>query len=723
MISIMKKSRTKSSIILVALMVLAVLSPTQARACNTNSGMYIDEVNRLGKYNFTAFKNSNGQPYKNNMRITWNFGDGNSGSGQTSHTYSNFGSYTIMLYLWDSSSNCGDTVSRLMCYFHPQFTPVMKSSNDTFYGSVACISNYTYSWLFGDGKTGSSCSVSHKYKKGFYKPVLGIITDTVLGCQDSFIHNFKVFDFTRCGIDPNFTISGTTMNLNERTFTARPLGIYNTKSSRPGKVVWKWGDNTSTTIQNIPNSEFYQHLYQIMGYYTLYHIVTDSAGTCSDTARNTFYIDSCGTDADFTYTVTGNSVAFKANDISGGLRWNFGGGTGSSFTSVQPTAYYSSRGSHTVCLENLSNDCSRKVCKTFSIINCKLLGTYSHSIDTADCLKVHFNQNTSNPNLKFKWDFGDATTSGNKNQTHTYSAKGTYQVKLWAIDTTGNCRDSATFSVTVACPCKLLGNYKYTIDTANCLKVHFSQTTNKPDMKYKWDFGDATTSGNKNQAHTYGAKGTYQVNLLVIDTSGTCRDSVTFSVPVHCVCNIYDSLVLYYDSSYPYQATLYNYSRGTINKHFWDFGDSTTSTSPSPTHSYTKTGRICVTYIAYDTLKNCEDTAILCFTIDTSGNIKRRVFVLKVITPGQTSIEQHLNNSNIRVYPNPFRDGLLISGIAAYGQAEMQIFDALGRQVVFSSRQEGDNYHISFQKDIAAGLYILRLRTDSGIAVYKLYRE
>jgi hypothetical protein len=94
-----------------------------------------------------------------------------------------------------------------------------------------------------------------------------------------------------------------------------------------------------------------------------------------------------------------------------------------------------------------------------------------------------------------------------------------------------------------------------------------------------------------------------------------------------------------------------------------------------------------------------------------------------VITPGQTSIEQHLSQQNIRVYPNPFRDGLLISGIAAYGKPELQILDALGREVLFSNQQEGDNYRITFQQNIAAGLYMLRIQTEGGVAVYRLYKE
>ncbi len=434
------------------LLVLALFGSRHANACNTNSGMYFDELNRQGSYDFRAFKNSTGAPYAKNMRVSWNFGDGNSGSGQTSHTYSNYGKYTITLYLWDSAASCGDTLYGSLCYFHPVLSPVVTRSNDTLFASATCNSSWTYRWIFDDGKFGSGCSVAHKYKNGFYKPILEWVKDTVMGCQDSVIHNFSVFDMTKCGIATDFGILGTTMNLNERIFTARPMGKYNTLSSKPGKVIWKWGDNTSTTTQYIPDYEYHAHLYQVMGYYRIQHIVIDSAGTCTDTARITFYIDSCTSDADFTYTVTGSSATFKARATAGDLKWTFGGGSGSSTTSFQPTATYSTNGSYNVCLENLFNDCTKKTCKSISINNCKLLGNYTHIIDSMDCLKVHFSQTTNKANLALKWDFGDSTISTNKNQTHTYGSKGVYQVKLWAIDTTGSCRDSATFSVLVILP-------------------------------------------------------------------------------------------------------------------------------------------------------------------------------------------------------------------------------------------------------------------------------
>ncbi len=97
--------------------------------------------------------------------------------------------------------------------------------------------------------------------------------------------------------------------------------------------------------------------------------------------------------------------------------------------------------------------------------------------------------------------------------------------------------------------------------------------------------------------------------------------------------------------------------------------------------------------------------------------------MLKVITPGQTSIEQHLSQQNIRVYPNPFRDGLVISGLAAYDKPELEMLDAVGRKISFSSHQEGNDYRITMEKDSPPGLLMLTIRTAEGIVVYKLYKE
>jgi len=56
-------------------------------------------------------------------------------------------------------------------------------------------------------------------------------------------------------------------------------------------------------------------------------------------------------------------------------------------------------------------------------------------------------------------------------------------------------------------------------------------STTDDELTYDWDFGDGTTSTEKNPTHTYTSKGTYKVNLTVTDTSDQ-TDTYTSNITI-----------------------------------------------------------------------------------------------------------------------------------------------------------------------------------------------
>jgi uncharacterized repeat protein (TIGR01451 family) len=67
----------------------------------------------------------------------------------------------------------------------------------------------------------------------------------------------------------------------------------------------------------------------------------------------------------------------------------------------------------------------------------------------SDSLTVKFTDSSSNYPTSWAWDFGDGTTSTEQNPTHTYSAPGTYTVKLTATNLAGNDTVTKTGYITV----------------------------------------------------------------------------------------------------------------------------------------------------------------------------------------------------------------------------------------------------------------------------------
>lgn len=80
------------------------------------------------------------------------------------------------------------------------------------------------------------------------------------------------------------------------------------------------------------------------------------------------------------------------------------------------------------------------------------------------CLEdgVTFHANESGPNIRYEWDFGDATMAMTQGPTHLYADTGTYTVKL--VVSKNCCKDTATVSVSV----------KYCEDNAYYLPSAFS---------------------------------------------------------------------------------------------------------------------------------------------------------------------------------------------------------------------------------------------------------
>ncbi len=324
--------------------------------------------------------------------------------------------------------------------------------------------------------------------------------------------------------------------------------------------------------------------------------------------------------------------------------------------------------------------------------------------------------------VAYHWEFGDGDTSNEFQPIHHYSSAGSYTAKLVMHNTNPNntCAksDSITKSVIVSC---YVSPY-FTATLSGTQTYILTNTSSGNNLKYLWRFGDTTTSTMKSLSHTFKTHGRYKIELVVMDSINNCRDSAFIYVGGYCTLKA--DLVLVYDSLHPYQATLYNYSSGSIDIHHWDFGDGSTSNSSAPVHNYTKTGLITLTYIAKDIIAPCSDTVIITFTIDSSGNLKRKAFSLTVVdrTNGQVGIHQiSKNNQDIKIYPNPFVDEIMIQ---ASGEIKaISIVNIIGQEIATTSSGDNGKYIVRFNKSTDRGIYFVKVENNEGVQFFKVLKE
>ncbi len=197
----------------------------------------------------------------------------------------------------------------------------------------------------------------------------------------------------------------------------------------------------------------------------------------------------------------------------------------------------------------------------------------------------------------YSWDFGDNTTNGTgASPDHTYSAAGTYTVKLTVTDD-GGATASVSHDVTVTAPVNAPPTAAFTSSSSD-LKATFDGTGSTDSdgtiASYSWDYGDnsAADSGSK-PSHTYATAGTYTVKLTVTDDGGA-TDSVSHDVTVTAHVNVKPTAAFSSttkDLTASFDGTGSADTDGTIASYSWDFGDNTTNgTGASPDHTYSAAG-------------------------------------------------------------------------------------------------------------------------------------
>lgn len=143
---------------------------------------------------------------------------------------------------------------------------------------------------------------------------------------------------------------------------------------------------------------------------------------------------------------------------------------------------------------------------------------------------------TTNPSgqqiQSYTWNFGDGQTGSGATTSHTYASAGTYQVTL-TVSCGGHCTNQVTLPVVVSGPPTANFNYT-TVCQGNATQFTSTASTSpgNPITNYQWNFGDGQTGQGQTVSHTYASAGTYQVTHTV-QTSGSCSDSRTQSVPVN----------------------------------------------------------------------------------------------------------------------------------------------------------------------------------------------
>ena len=144
-------------------------------------------------------------------------------------------------------------------------------------------------------------------------------------------------------------------------------------------------------------------------------------------------------------------------------------------------------------------------------------------------LEVSFTNTSTDADIASDWDFdGDGESdSSERDPTTVFDVPGTYTVRLRATGKGGT--DSASAEIIVYPPPPTA----HFIVSVEDLEVAFLSTATGEDLEYSWDFGDGSTSIEKDPVHSYLAAGSYTVVHSASNIGGDAsyQELVTVSEP------------------------------------------------------------------------------------------------------------------------------------------------------------------------------------------------
>ncbi|MFM8431164.1 MAG: PKD domain-containing protein, partial [Bacteroidota bacterium] len=402
-----------------------------------------------------------------------------------------------------------------------------------------------------------------------------------------------------------------------------PLNIrFDNLSTGAGPLTYQWIFNPGNIVSNYVNPVM---TFNRPGSYTVTLIARESNGQ-SDTLTISNFITVHDTPvAAFTgngslaQCLDGNIFHFDNQQQPGETYlWDFNDGTTS--TIADPDHTFTQAGQYNITLLTTNGfGCTDQITRPAYVTVFPEPDATVNANTTFSCnTNTVFQFNTSTNGItSYRWNFGDGRSSTSASPSHQYTSPGSYNVSVILTSDHG-CIDTTEVPLNI----RIGAGYYVSIgvdEDSVCMGQPITfRNPNYNIAACTWNLGDGTTSGNViPPPHVYANPGTYQVQLLITDSTG-CQFSATRQVTVfpkpQVSFNISNQM-----GCAPFRVTFGNLTTG-YDSCQWLFGDGGTSFDRSATVNYTyyAAGTFSVTLKCWNS-NGCSETIVLRDTIRVSN--------------------------------------------------------------------------------------------------------
>jgi gliding motility-associated-like protein len=554
--------------------------------------------------------------------------------GNTSHTYSTYGTFNIEQVVYNYTTGCSDSITSTITI--SQLASQFTMSNDTVCNGTAInLTDISTSW---SGATGShplsnwfynmgngqfinnSPNISYTYPAPGNYTISHMVTNSV-GCSSTATQNVKVVNKPISGILAN-SYAGCSpytvpfMNTSFSLSNGLPLSSFSTSFS----------DDNSTLITNNVNQPIV-HTFFGEGAYTASIVATDIFGCTSlpSTVTITITKPTANFEIDSILCNLDTNVTINQSTGTGNLsyEWILNGTTIGTTTDTLVTLTNPQNGqlsnSHILTLVTTDgNGCKDTMNQTlimstpYAIPNYSFTGAVPNANGEYDCPPIFCNFQDSSFSYgditAWNWSFGNGNNSILQNPSNTLVTNGTFDLTFIVTDEYGCTDDSTVLNyISIGGP---IGTPNYLQDGTICAQGAQFFLSNVSDIdSLIWDLGDGTIySDSLNFNYIYETPGTYQPSITLFDSVG-CQiliplDPITvndddldaFFVPNPVYANI-NGIIDFMDQS--------TFTNAPIVSWTWNLDNDSTFTwnnNTAPSTSYTQGGSYVVSLTVVDQL-------------------------------------------------------------------------------------------------------------------------
>ncbi len=464
------------------------------------------------------------------------------------------------------------------------------------FSGTSDLKDANWKWSFSNGVTSKEKNPSVIFlEAGNYEAVLtvtkGLETESssiTVTAHASPVVNFKIEKTSACENEP-------VKFINESSSSASTLVNY----------VWGFGDGKTAVEKNT------QHRYKAKGNYNVTLVATDVNGCSSSKTTLASLEIKPKPVADFVPSTQSGcketeQVSFANHSVGKELEYLWSFNENKITSEVNPSQIFN-QGVHQVALSvKDANGCADTLVKKITIANLKV-DFNSSKESTCAGENVKFINTSNYRGSACTWDFGDGTTSTQRNPNKVYTTPGDYTVKFTVKE--GECSQTSSklsyIHVTPGNPV----SFKSSTTEVSCepvKKVSFENTTAKSALAL-WEFGDGTVSTEPRAEKVFAKTGNFSVGLTVTDSSGctitkreenfiqTAKPMARFAVDtLGCIGS----------------AMRFTNMTPNASSYLWSFGDGETATTKNAYHTYKKNGYYTVSLTAFNN-ENCDSTVTL----------------------------------------------------------------------------------------------------------------